>query len=148
MMTRARVRLELEKPASAGAAPSQTMVDRFLTALEAGDEQALMGLLAPNAIFYGDGGGKVRAVVNPVLGAERIVRFFRGLARKYPGRFSRSAISVNGEPGAQTLLDGEFQGVVALACRDGRISGLYSVLNPDKLRPLGTKRPSSLPSTA
>lgn len=136
MMTRARARLEVGKPISA-AAPSRTMVDRFLSALEAGDEQALMGLLAPDAVFYGDGGGKVRAVVNPVLGAERIVRFFRGLARKYPGRFRRSSIAVNGEPGFLSFLDGEVNGVVALACEEGRITGLFSVLNPDKLHSRG-----------
>jgi hypothetical protein len=46
-------------------------------------------------------------------------------------------MSVNGEPGFLTLLDGECNGIVSLACKDGHITQLFSVLNPDKLHPRG-----------
>jgi RNA polymerase sigma-70 factor (ECF subfamily) len=132
MMTRARSRLGGGEAASPDAS-SETLTGRFLDALEAGDEQRLMSLLAPDAVFYGDGGGKVRAVVNPVYGAEKIVRFFQGIARKYPGRFQRSIIAVNGEPGMRTLVDGKLNGVAAIEWKDGRIAAIYNVLNPEKL---------------
>jgi RNA polymerase sigma-70 factor (ECF subfamily) len=138
MMTRARAQLGTGAPEPREAASTEA-IERFLDALEAGDEQALMGVLAPGAVFYGDGGGKVRAVVNPVYGAERIVRFFLGLARKYPGRFSRNRIDVNGEPGVLTLLDGKLNSVAGLAWRDGRIAAIYNVLNPDKLGSAGPR---------
>ena len=134
MMTRARARLGEEEPRQPlDAAALRPQVDRFVNALAAGDEQTLLNLLASDAVLYGDGGGKVRAVVNPVYGAEHIVRFFLGLARKYPGRFSRSAITINAEPGVLTLMDGKLNGVTALRWEGERITALHSILNPDKL---------------
>ncbi|MEZ5365374.1 MAG: RNA polymerase sigma factor SigJ [Bryobacterales bacterium] len=129
-MTRARQRIAAQAPATP--APPD-LAEQFLAALDAGDEHALMQLLAPDAVLYGDGGGKALAVVNPVFGAERIVRFYLGLRRKYGDRFDRRPSVVNGEPGLIALLDGAMNSVTALAWRDGRITALYNVLNPDKL---------------
>jgi RNA polymerase sigma-70 factor (ECF subfamily) len=159
-MTRARARLETRKPPGPDEPPEtpleanesprtsdlaemRPLVERFVSALTAGDEQALLEMLAPGAVLYGDGGGKVQAVVNPIYGAERIVRFFAGLTRKYAGRFSQSVATINSEPGFMTLSDGELSSMTAVACDDGRITHLYAVLNPDKLSPdkLGRGRP-------
>lgn len=142
--TRARARLDAEDPA-VEAAPGQ--VEPFIAALNDGDEQALLSLLAPDAVFYGDGGGKTPSVLNPVFGAEKVARFFLGLGRKFPGRFSSGPASVNGAPGVLTFSHGELSSVTALAWEDGRIVRLYSVLNPDKLRP-ASRRALSLPSTS
>ncbi len=135
MMTRARARLgprESQAPDKSAAASS--LVERFIGALAAGDEQALLDLLAPDAVLYGDGGGKSPSVLNPVFGAERIVRFFFGLERKYPGRFLREPITINAEPGLLTFSDGSPASVTALVWQDGRITVLRTVSNPDKLR--------------
>jgi RNA polymerase sigma-70 factor (ECF subfamily) len=141
MMTRARARLDThmppgsdETPHVADPAAMRPLVDRFVSALTAGDEQALLQMLAPDAVLFGDGGGKVQAVVNPIHGADRIVRFFVGLAHKYPGRFTQSVTTINAEPGIKTFSDGELSGVTAIACNNGRITQLHAVLNPEKLR--------------
>jgi RNA polymerase sigma-70 factor (ECF subfamily) len=73
LMTRARARLGREEPRQpADQASLRPVVDRFISALKAGDEQALLNLLAPDAVLFADGGGKVPSVLNPIYGADRI----------------------------------------------------------------------------
>src|SRR5215211_4568218 len=55
---------------------------RFLAAITEGDTEGLVGLLAADAVLYGDGGGKAPALAAPVHGAERVARFLAGLARR------------------------------------------------------------------
>jgi RNA polymerase sigma-70 factor (ECF subfamily) len=110
------------------------MVERFISALTAGDEQELLNLLAPDALLVSDGGGKVRSVINPLRGAQRIVRFFRGLLRKYPGRFAQTPATVNSGPGFVTLDENRLSSVTELHWDGRRITQLSVVLNPEKLR--------------
>ena len=145
IFSRARARLRHEEPRTMSEPPPR-LVDRFVAALSAGDRQALLQVLAPDAVLFGDGGGKVPSVLNPIYGADRIVRFYLGLARKHPGRFSSAGAPVNAEPGVLTSANGELNAVMALAWSGERIVRLYSVLNPDKLTP-ASAGVLSLPST-
>ena len=52
---------------------------RFLAAVRAGDVEALAGLLAADAVHYADGGGKARATLLPIYGAEKIARLWAAL---------------------------------------------------------------------
>src|SRR5690606_17650007 len=66
-------------------ATHERLLRAFMGALAAGDVAALTSVLAEDAILYGDGGGKVRgAILRPVVGGERIARFFTGLLAKFP----------------------------------------------------------------
>lgn len=135
LMVRARAALDRARevpPPSRSVAAS--VVSRFIEALGKGDEKALLGLLAPDAVMVGDGGGKVQSVFNPLYGADRIVRFFLGVRRKGGNVFEdvREA-TVNSGPGILTFQDGELTSVVSVAIEGDRITAIYAVNNPDKI---------------
>jgi RNA polymerase sigma-70 factor, ECF subfamily len=115
------------------------LAGRFLAAVEQGDTDGLVGLLAEDAVMYGDGGGKAPAVAEPLHGALRVARFLLGLARqaRQLGIELRPA-GVNGQPGAVAYDGGgRVLSVLCLDIADGRVQTVHSIVNPDKLRHLG-----------
>lgn len=118
------------------------VVDRFLTALQTGDLQALMDTLAPDAVLIADGGGIVDAVRQPVVGAKKIVNLLSGLTRIAPTAVIEPVL-LNGAPGARVLLDDTVDTVIGFAFENGRITRVYAVRNPDKLHWLGQATPLS-----
>ena len=115
-------------------AEHEEAVERFVAALNTGDLQGLMDVLAPEVVSVADGGGKVRgAARRPVVGAERLARYLIGGISKLEGTLVASAAWVNGQPGIRVELDGQLAGVVSLTVEDGRITRIYSIANPDKL---------------
>ena len=135
LMVRARAALDRARqlPPVRGEA-GQAMVARFIDALKQGDEKELLRLLAPDAVLVGDGGGKVQSVINPIYGSDRIVRFFLGIRRKNGRGLQVVAAEVNSGAGVLTYRDGQLISVASVAIEDGRITGIYSVGNPDKIR--------------
>lgn len=111
----------------------------FFEAAHSTDPTALRQLLARDAILHTDGGGKVTATLNPIFGAEKIGRFFSGLARKLreAGKETRvfEPILIDGLPAYLSLEHGDTVQATALDIRDGRIVAVYVVRNPDKLGP-------------
>jgi RNA polymerase sigma-70 factor (ECF subfamily) len=112
------------------------LASAFRNAAESGDIQALTQLLAGDAVLYTDGGGKRPAAFNPIYGADKIVRFLAGVMRKnfsLPDSQIRPA-TVNGSAGfVMREADGSMN-TMAFEHRDGRITAIYLVRNPDKLR--------------
>ncbi|MGR6922897.1 RNA polymerase sigma-70 factor [[Actinomadura] parvosata] len=107
------------------------LLTKFMRAAGGGDLAALTELLHEDVVSYNDGGGKVRAALRPVIGRDKVVAFLRGLVARYDFRGLRM-LAVNGQPAAMTEVGGHRQ-LVMLDIRDGRISAIYGVLNPDKL---------------
>jgi RNA polymerase sigma-70 factor, ECF subfamily len=111
---------------------------RFIAAWEGGDTDALIGLLAPDATVFGDGGGKAPSVPVPLVGAERVAKAIIGwgLQARRRGLVHRPAL-VNGEPGL-VFSDREESTVwvAAFEIADGVVIAIRSVLNPDKLEHL------------
>jgi RNA polymerase sigma-70 factor, ECF subfamily len=115
------------------------IAERFFAACQQGELSGLVELLAADAAFYGDGGGKVAAVTRPVVGADRVARLLAGLFAKFGGAGVRLVpVEVNGQPGAKfTDADGRVVSVWSLDTADGKVLCIRSVVNPDKLRHLG-----------
>ena len=79
-------------------ASTRSALERFLTALLSEDIAAAAACVAEDARLLSDGGGEFRAALRPVLGPDRIQRFFFGLQRKL-GASPRFAVrSINGLP--------------------------------------------------
>lgn len=118
---------------------AQRYAAAFFEAAHSADPTALRQLLARDAILRTDGGGKVTATMNPILGAEKISRFFAGIARKVEeaGQATRlfRPVMINGLPGYLSLERGETAQATALDIRDGAIVAIYVIRNPDKLGP-------------
>ena len=112
----------------------EEVVERLVTALNTGDLQALMDILAPDVVSVADSGGKVRgAARRPIIGGARLARYLVGGLTKVEGALVASATWVNGESGIRIELDGQLVGVVSVAVEHGRVTHVYSIANPDKL---------------
>jgi RNA polymerase sigma-70 factor (ECF subfamily) len=110
----------------------------FFDASRSGDMKALSSMLAADVSVHSDGGGKRPAAMRPIIGFEAVMRVHRNLAalfRKHGSKLVRTGL-VNGLPGFITLeADGELQ-TTALDIEDGKVTAIYVVRNPDKLRHL------------
>ncbi|MDH2444535.1 RNA polymerase sigma-70 factor [Amnibacterium sp. CER49] len=119
----------------------RTALDSFRRAMETGDVQGLLDVLAPDVTLVADGGGIRQAALRPILGADKVVRFLFGALGKAGGMVTVDAATVNGGPALVVALDGEVDGVLAARVESGRISGLYYVRNPEKLARLAAETP-------
>jgi RNA polymerase sigma-70 factor (ECF subfamily) len=134
IVARARKHIQDRRPRfSVDHARQSAALSEFLAACATGDPSRLTALLSDDVVLYADGGGKVRAALNPIFGADRVVRFLVGVGRKMPALTVEFA-EVNGTAGAILLDAGRPYGVITLdVTADGRIANLYLVSNPDKL---------------
>ncbi|MBA9064728.1 RNA polymerase sigma-70 factor (ECF subfamily) [Methylobacterium fujisawaense] len=108
----------------------------FFAASASGDIATLRTLLAEDVVLCSDGGGKVLAFPNPIVGSERLLRLFAGVRRKWgPERAALVApVWIDGLPGYISRERGDLLQTTALAIENGRITALYITRNPDKLR--------------
>jgi RNA polymerase sigma-70 factor (ECF subfamily) len=111
-----------------------SLVERFNSAVSAGDEETVLSMFAEDATLTSDGGSKVNAARKVIVGRQRITRLFLVLDRKLGGRMTRSIVNINGEPGLVTYLDGKPLSATSFEMDGERIAALYHVLNPDKLK--------------
>ena len=132
---RARDHVAARRPrVTVGPTEHEEVVERLVVALNSGDLQGLMDVLAPDVVSVADGGGKVRgAARRPIVGADRLARYLVGGMAKVEGTLVASSTWVNGQPGVRMELDGVLVGVVSLTVVDGRITRVYSIANPEKL---------------
>lgn len=114
--------------------PDAEVVTRFVTALQAGDADSAMAALSEQAVLTADGGGKAAAALNPIRGANKITRFFLGVAGKLPYGVVWAPRQVNGQPGfVGRYPDGRAYAVLAFHVDGGKIVAIQSILNADKL---------------
>jgi RNA polymerase sigma factor (sigma-70 family) len=123
---------------AAPTARQQSLVRAFKHALEAGDINALLGLLDPDATLTADGGGLASAALRPIQGGEQVARYLAELAGRAPGNVRILERGVNGQPGLVARQDGVTVTVFAFAVAGERITRIWAVRNPDKLRPWTT----------
>ncbi|MFI9345800.1 RNA polymerase sigma factor SigJ [Streptomyces sp. NPDC052773] len=109
------------------------VVRSFKRAWEAKDIGALIGLLDPAVTAIGDGGGHVSALPHPVEGGERVAHFLVQLAARATDLTFVERI-VNGRPGLLAVHAGRTVAVYAFDIVGDRITHIWAVLNPDKLR--------------
>jgi RNA polymerase sigma-70 factor (ECF subfamily) len=119
--------------------PSQEQRDelarRFIAALWEGETEPLVSMLAEDAAFYGDGGGKAPQIWEPVEGAEAIARMLAGFRRVAVRRgYSVRPGEVNGQAGMFGFDEtGALITAMSFEISDGAIHAIRSVVNPDKL---------------
>jgi RNA polymerase sigma-70 factor, ECF subfamily len=124
------------------------MAEAFFAASRSGDLQGLQALLAENVVAYTDGGGVRNAAINPLVGVRRVAGLLIGVARK--AQFAAPPVLyrglINGLPGFATLEADNVVQTTALQIEDGRITAVYVVRNPEKLRHIAGLEP--LPQAA
>jgi RNA polymerase sigma-70 factor (TIGR02957 family) len=142
---RARQHVDARRPREV-ISPGQTRaaLESFQRALETGDLQGLLEVLAPEVVLVADGGGVKQAALRPIIGAEKVVRFMAGGLGKNDRPITVAPTVVNGNPALVVRLDGEIDGVIAIRIEDARITGLYYVRNPEKLSRVESETPLTL----
>jgi len=141
LATRARRHVEAGRPRfQTSEEQRDQLTRRFFAAAEQGDLAGLEALLAHDVELTGDGGGKVPALARSLHGRNRVARalinWFR-IAGRLPG-IAVQPVEVNGGPGAVYLDEQQrLLGVVGLEVAEGQITGINSIVNPDKLAHLG-----------
>jgi len=110
------------------------LVRDFKQAWEAKDIEALIGLLDPAATATADGGGLADTFLQPIEGGERIARAWVEIGRAAPS-LTILERTVNGQPGLVALRNGSIVTVFAFGIAGDRITHIWAVRNPDKLRP-------------
>jgi RNA polymerase sigma factor (sigma-70 family) len=108
----------------------------FFAASTSGDVAALQTMLAETVVLRADGGGKLPAFLNPIVGPTRILRLFEGLRRKFGLEWATMVEPtwIDGLPGYISRERGEILQTTALAIENGQITSIYITRNPDKLR--------------
>ena len=127
---RARAHVAARRPRGV-VSPAETRgaLTAFQRAVETGDLQRLLDILAPDVVFLRDGGGVVQAALAPVAGAGPVANVLGRIG----AAVSLQPAQVNGYPALILRLNGEIDTVVAVRIDDGLITGLYAVRNPEKL---------------
>jgi RNA polymerase sigma-70 factor (ECF subfamily) len=138
LATRARRAVRDERPAPAATPDNHArLLQAFGEAVTSGNVARLAELLREDAVAITDGGGRKTAARNPIQGADKIARFFIGLAAKNAGHEIRvEPAMINGAIGALLYLDGELDHTMSMAISGEKIAAIYIVRNPDKLRHL------------
>jgi RNA polymerase sigma-70 factor (ECF subfamily) len=131
---RARAHVAARRPRGAvSAAESRGALAAFQRAIETGDLQSLLDMLAPDVVLLGDGGGVVQALPRPVVGAGKVARLLGVGLPNLSGQVSVEPVQINGGPALIVRRDGEVENIVAVRIDEGLVTGLYIVRNPEKL---------------
>ncbi|MFJ4468666.1 RNA polymerase sigma-70 factor [Streptomyces sp. NPDC089424] len=136
---RARRHVEQRRPRyDVDPARRRDLTERFLAAAGGGDLDGLMALLAPDVRLVGDSGGKSKAPLRVLEGADHVSRFLTGVAARGIPDAAFRLLELNGGPAVLVVSGGEPDVVLQLDIADGRVQTVYVVRNPDKLRSLAT----------
>ncbi|CAN5519713.1 RNA polymerase sigma-70 factor [soil metagenome] len=131
-------------------AQARMVTEAFLAACAGDDLEAMMGVLAPDIVFVGDGGGKATAVPVPVRGAGRVGGMLRGFWRVGARQgLSVEVVEVNSEPAIWVRDGTRTDSLLVLEVSEDRITAIRGVRNPEKLasfqpgtRPVASSSPA------
>lgn len=139
LAARARRQVRRDGPrATPEPARGDALVAAFFTASKTGDTATLTQLLAEDVRVITDGGGKVRAAINPILGRAKALRFFAGLARKAEHRIPETwrRCRLNTLPAVVSVEPGGVLQATSIETDAQGITAIYITRNPDKTRHL------------
>jgi RNA polymerase sigma-70 factor (ECF subfamily) len=138
---RAREHVHARRPRfETGSEQRREVTERFFAATLGGDLNRLMEVLAPDVTLWTDGGGKVRAALRTIEGADKVARWLTAVsARPYagvqPADMTFDTAEINGVPGVVIIGPAGPIGVFTVdVADDGRVAAIHLVANPDKLR--------------
>ncbi len=139
---RARDHVTTRRPrVQASTSEQQAVLKRFLTALQAGQLQDLMDLMAPDVVLIADGGGLAAAVLASIHGAEAVATLL-ARANQTSAKFETTSVWLNCAPAGLIEIDGELGTAVSLVVENGQVTRIYLIRNPQKLTRL--EQPAAL----
>lgn len=132
---RARGHVEARRPRNTVSRTHHRRVtEQFVDAASTGNFRDLLSLLAPEVVLVTDGGGVRRAALHPIHGADKVARYFAGLARKNADKnIALKLLALNGEAAILVMNGEELDSVCFLTIHRNGITALHAVRNPQKL---------------
>ncbi|MFE1630540.1 RNA polymerase sigma-70 factor [Brevibacillus reuszeri] len=120
---------------------STRLVTQLIQAISQSDAKTLIRLLTHDAVLVSDGGGKVKAAINPIYTDQRVVAFLLGIWPRWAPSSTMEVRSMNGQDGIALISDGELKITFQLVLHpeEERIERLYMMVNPEKLSHLAMK---------
>ncbi|MED2037211.1 sigma-70 family RNA polymerase sigma factor [Bacillus wiedmannii] len=108
-------------------------VEKFVSSLQCGDAQGMLEVLKTDAILKADGGGKATTAIHPIYSADRIIRLFFGIGKKFPEEYNVDYKMVNGGPGVIVKVNNKVTYVLSFTFENEKMSNIYMMVNPEKL---------------
>lgn len=139
LFSRAKQHLDAHRPRfQHSPAQHEQLLSRFMESAQSGDLEGLVSLLTDDAVSVTDGGGKVASAVHPIVGRERIARFWIGLARQAESVSGLTVefTTINHAPGMVARINGGVAFALNVELEDDKIRRIWIVRNPDKLKHL------------
>jgi RNA polymerase sigma-70 factor (ECF subfamily) len=134
LVSRARRRVREDRPrVQVSESARKAVLARFVDAVMAQDKEALMQVLAADATWVSDGGGKAKAARKIVRGADHVARFVIGVIGRYAPLVELRPIVINGEAGLALYGRGQLISVISIRTDGVRVLDVFTVLNPEKL---------------
>lgn len=135
LIHRARERVRTVKPRfEADERERAKLIKKFSAAAYAGDEKTLLALFSDEVSMISDGGGKVTAARKIVTGKRKLAHALAMFGKKIGAAFKNTPYQINGEQGLLTFYEGKIFSATTFEFSDGKISAVYRVMNPDKLK--------------
>jgi RNA polymerase sigma-70 factor (ECF subfamily) len=146
MLSRARENLAVERRVlNTSREEHRRLLQTFVRAASTGEAEAMLALLANDAVLIVDGGpdgrnvGRIKNVGHPVCGSHRVVSFLAAVARESSGVTStvRQGI-LNGQPAVVMFKDGVPSAAVLISVADGRIRHVFVQADVSRLTHIGS----------
>ena len=135
IVSRARERVRTDKPRfETSEKEREKLIKKFSLASQTGDEKTLLALFAEDVSMTSDGGGRVTAARKIVRGKSKLAHALKMFGKKFGASLEYKLTTINGEPGLLTFAEGKIFSVTTFEFTDGKISAMYRVMNPDKLK--------------
>jgi RNA polymerase sigma factor (sigma-70 family) len=122
---------------------TRTVLAELMGAFARGDLAGAERRLATSVVALSDGGGEFFAARVPVIGVERVAKFYGNVAARSLAGATHEMTMLNGLPAIVTAIPGSVPGqaahlVTAIALDDdGRVARIWSILATRKLTALG-----------
>ncbi|WP_314586442.1 RNA polymerase sigma-70 factor [Paenibacillus terrigena] len=136
IFSRAQKKLQPElTDTTAKADLSERLAMSFIEASRTGDFQSFVTMITEDAILLSDGGGRIRAAINPIFGKERIFAFLHGIHTKRDTSHQVRLVQVNGHPGVLIHVDEKIHSIIAFQLDPShqKAQSIYLIRNPEKI---------------
>ncbi|KUL22440.1 RNA polymerase sigma-70 factor [Actinoplanes awajinensis] len=133
LVSRARKHVAGERRTPVAPQAQKDLLARFIVAARTGDMTALERLFAADVASVSDGNGAVRVARRPVVGAERVAKFFTALSGWYWVDVEVSWVTANGGPAAVLRRNGVLEGVITMVVSADGIERILWIVTPEKI---------------
>ena len=134
LLRRAKTAVEKSRPRfDTTPTEHQQILAQFVSACVSGSMDGLLALLSDDVVEYSDGGGIRKAALKPIVGANKVARFFLGLMKQAADEYTFGFTQVNGQLAILISFEGEPYSVIQFHIEDGKIKQIFSQLNPEKM---------------